>query len=40
MSSFDSSGISELKWSDGQTNLILKKERGAGSRAGRAGLRG
>ena len=28
MSSFDSSGISELKWSDGQTNLILKKERG------------
>lgn len=25
MSSFDNSGISELKWSDGQTNLILKK---------------
>ena len=25
MSSFDKLGISELKWSDGQTNLILKK---------------
>lgn len=26
MSAFDNSGISELKWSDGQTNLILKKD--------------
>lgn len=40
MSSFDKLGISELKWSDGQTNLILKKNGEPAPRAGRASLRG